>query len=141
MKPTMVIAAMLCLLALVFGVEAFQLGFWVDDNPGPGVLPLVASVLLLPLSILSLRERPSENATGFSGYSFLAIVVLIAYACAVPYGGFVLPTLVLIALWCKIFHRQSWLRSILCSASLTIFGIVIFAYLLQVPIQLLPVAS
>lgn len=141
MRPTIIGAGMLAVLALVFGIGAFQLGFWVDDNPGPGVLPLIASGLLLPLAILSLRENVSEEAAGFEAGTFAAIGALIAYSCAVPSAGFVLPTVVLIFAWCHYFNGQPWLRSFVCSGALTLVGVVIFNLLLQVPFQLWPVLS
>lgn len=136
--PTYLAAGMLGALALIFGIGAFRLGFWGDDGPGPGLLPLVVSLLLVPMLVLVLREPLPPDETGFSAGPLSAIVLVLIYAAILPRAGFVLSTLVMLFTWIRLFYRQGWFRSAACSASLTVLGLVIFNVLLKVPMQLFP---
>ncbi|ABD09104.1 hypothetical protein RPB_4418 [Rhodopseudomonas palustris HaA2] len=136
--PTYVAVLMLLALALTFGLGAFRLGFWVDDAPGPGVLPLAVSIALLGLLVLVVRERLPADESRFALAPGLAILTTIVYAIVVPYTGFVIATLVLLTIWIRGFYRQSMLRAVIASAGLTGCGLVIFPLLLKVPMQLGP---
>lgn len=136
--PTYLAVGMLGALALIFGIGAFRLGFWVDDGPGPGLLPLVVSLLLVPMLVLVLREPLPSDEAGFGAGPLSAIVLVLIYAAILPRAGFVLSTLVMLLMWIRLFYRQSWFRSAVCSASLTVLGLVIFNVLLKVPMQLFP---
>jgi len=136
--PSYVAGLMLGLLALVFCVGAFRLGFWGDDGPGPGLLPLVVGALLLPMIVIALREPIPEDETSFKIPPLLAIALMLAYALALPRTGFVPATLVLLLLWVRGFYGQGWFRSLACSACLTALGLFIFSYLLRVPMPMFP---
>lgn len=137
--PTHVAAAMLAALAVLFGVGAFKLGFWVDDSPGPGLLPLVISLLLLPLLFLAMREPIPSDETPFRGSPFIAVALTVIYALALPYAGFVFASVLLLMIWIRLFYGQGWVGAIVCSAALTSAGVVIFKVLLKVPMPLFPV--
>jgi lysylphosphatidylglycerol synthetase-like protein (DUF2156 family) len=132
---------MLGALGLVFCIGAFRLGFWGDDGPGPGLLPLVAGALLIPLIVVALREPVPEGETAFRMPPLLAIGLALVYALVLSRTGFVPATLVLLVLWIRGFYRQSWLRAAICSVCLTAFGIFIFNVLLKVPMRLWPKLS
>ena len=136
--PTYLAVGMIGALALIFGVGAFRLGFWGDDGPGPGLLPLVVSLLLVPMLVLVLREPLPSDETGLGAGPLSAIVLVLIYAAILPRVGFVISTLIMLLTWIRLFYRQSWLRSAVCSASLTLLGLVIFNVLLKVPMQLFP---
>ena len=72
--PSYVAGLMLGLLGLVFCIGAFRLGFWGDDGPGPGLLPLVVGGLLLPMIGLAMREPIPEAETSFKAQPLLAII-------------------------------------------------------------------
>src|SRR6187431_1804056 len=61
--PSYVAGLTLGVLGLVFCIGAFRLGFWTDDGPGPGLLPLVAGALLIPLIVVALREPEPQGDT------------------------------------------------------------------------------
>jgi hypothetical protein len=132
---------MLGLLGLVFCIGAFRLGFWGDDGPGPGLLPLVAGALLIPLIAVALREPGPQDESAFKVQPLLAIALALAYASVLSRTGFVPATLVLLVLWIRSFYRQSWLRAAICSVCLTAVGIFIFNVLLKVPMRLWPELS
>lgn len=136
--PTYVAVLMLLVLALTFGLGAFRLGFWVDDAPGPGVLPLAVSIALLVLLVLVVREPLPADERAFALAPAAAILATIVYAIVVPYTGFVIATLALLIVWIRGFYRQSLLRAVVASVGLTASGLVIFPLLLKVPMQLGP---
>jgi hypothetical protein len=136
--PTYLAVGMIGVLALIFGVGAVRLGFWGDDGPGPGLLPLVVSLLLVPMLVLVVREPLPSEETGLGAGPLSAIVLVLIYAAILPRVGFVISTLIMLLTWIRLFYRQSWLRSAVCSASLTLLGLVIFNVLLKVPMQLFP---
>ncbi len=137
--PTYVAAAMLAGLAILFGVGAFKLGFWVDDAPGPGLLPLAISLLLLPLLFVASREPIPSDETPFRGSPLVAIVFTVIYALVLPRTGFVPASIVLLLVWIRLFYGQGWIGAIICSSALTAAGVVIFNVLLKVPMPLFPV--
>lgn len=136
--PTYLAVAMLGVLALIFGIGAFRLGFWGEDGPGAGLLPLAASCLLVLMLLLTLREPLPVDETGFAPEPLTAIVLSLAYAGILPYAGFVPSTLLMLFIWIRLFYRQGWFRSLVCSTGLTLLGLVIFNVLLKVPMQLFP---
>jgi len=137
LQPTRIAALLLTVLALVFGVGGLRLGIWSDNTPGAGLLPLAAALLLLPLTGLMLREG-SVGEDRFKASPVAAIALSCAYAAVLPRTGFVVPTVVLVLLWVRIFHEQGWLRAALLSACLTAAGVGLFGLALKVPMPLFP---
>ena len=138
LQPTRVAALLLAAMVVLFGAGGWRLGLWGEDGPGPGLLPFSAALMLAPLVLLMLRERIEEE-TPFGAHPLGAIVMLCLYAAALPHTGFVLPTLLLILAWVRLFHAQAWLKAALVSAALTAAGVGLFAGLLKAPVPLLPV--
>lgn len=138
--PTGVAVLLLAATAIVFMVGAARLGFWTDDGPGPGLLPFATALLLLPLLVITLRES-STGEERFRATPIVAILLSCIYAAVLPYLGFLVPTLVLIVAWVRLFHAQGWLRAVALSIGLTAVGTFLFAVLLKVPMPLLPAWS
>ena len=132
-------ALMLGALALVFGIGAFKIGFWMDEMPGPGLLPMAAAALLVPVIIVMLREPAPAEETPFTATPLLALAVMGVFGLLLPYAGVVLAVSALLIVWVRFFHRQSWLRAVTCSVCLTAAAVFIFGVLLAVPMQLRPV--
>lgn len=136
--PNYVGCALLAALALVFCIGAFDLGFWTDDGPGPGLLPFAAGIVLLPLLAVAMREPIPDDETSFKVEPLGAIVLMLLFAVALPWTGFAVATFVMLTLWIRLFHRQNWKRALACAAGLTVFGFVIFRILLKIPMQMFP---
>lgn len=135
-------AAALGLLALVFGVGSFALGFRQEGVPGPGVLPLLTSALLLPIA-LRLLVRPAllAGAEPLRATPGVALVLLAAYGATLPHAGFALPTLALLAVWAVAFHRRPLVHALGLATLLTAGTVVLFRLLLGVPLPLWPRAG
>ena len=137
--PLYLAGGMLAGLALVFGSASFKLGFFVDGVPGPGLLPLGAAVLLLPLVVVAVASKPiSEEDFGLSWAPLLGIGALLVYAALLPKIGFAPGTGVLMILWARFLHGRSWFESIVFSAVIVAVASVGFRVLLGVPLPLLP---
>jgi hypothetical protein len=134
-----VAAAGLVLLALIFGVGSFQLGFRHEGVPGPGLLPLLTSVLLLPIAgRLLLRPSLLPSAAPLRAAPLLALAVLGVYGAALPYGGFAVPTFVLLVFWVVAFHRRPLRHAVVLAVLLSAGAVALFHLLLGVPMPLWP---
>lgn len=136
-RPINVAVALIAVVALAFGVASWKLGFWTDDGPGPGLLPFAAACLLMPVLLLIVREE-FDDRERFHPHPLLAIIILCVYAAVIPYAGFLIPTVVLIVAWTRLFEQQKVVRGVILSALLVAFGWVVFVYLLKVPMSMLP---
>ena len=140
--PVRLSGAGFVLLALVFGIGAFRLGFTAEGLPGPGLLPLVTSVLLLPVGVwLVLRPRAVGTPEPFRRGPILALAVLALYAVALPRAGFVVSTPVFLVAWTMAFHGRSLAHAAALGVALTLAGVLLFRSLLGVPIPLWPGSS
>src|SRR5436305_1031475 len=113
--PTHVGALVLAALVLIFGIGAFRLGFWMDEMPGPGLLPLAAALLLIPAIAIILREPAPADETPFTLTPLLALAVLAVFGLLLPRAGIVLAVIALLIVWVRFFYRQTWLRAVICS--------------------------
>lgn len=138
-SPVRVAASCFVALAVVFGAGAFRLGFRADGVPGPGLLPLVTSILLLPVA-LRLLAKPAAAGSGepFRRPSLVALPMLVAYGLLLPSLGFVLPTVVLLTAWGRIFHERPMARALVLAILLVVGAVGLFHRLLAVPIPLWP---
>ena len=132
-----VAAACFVILALVFGLGAFTLGFRKEGVPGPGVLPFVTSVALLPIGLrllLAPRTRPAPRPLELR--PLVALAVLALYAAVLPRLGFVAPTVAFVTLWCRAFHATSLGRALAIALLLVAGAVLSFRVLLAVPLPL-----
>lgn len=137
--PVRVAAGFLVLLALVFGGGAFALGFRAEGMPGPGLLPLLASLALLPLG-LRLLAAPGRlgEVSPFRARPLALLTVLAAYALVLPRAGFVVPTVALLVVWARIFHGRPLPSALLLAGLLTAGAVLVFGVLLGVRLPLGP---
>ena len=132
-------AAGLVLLALTFGLGSFALGFRHEGVPGPGLLPLLTSALLLPVGVrLLLRPALLPGAAPVRATPLLALALLAVYGAALPWGGFVAPTGVFLAVWVVAFHRRPLAHAIVLALCLSAGAALLFRVLLGVPMPLWP---
>jgi hypothetical protein len=138
-SPARLSAATLAALAVAFGGGAFELGLTAEGLPGPGLLPLITSVLLLPLALrLLVAPDTLGPAQALRRTPLAALAVLAVYALALPRAGFVLPTLVLLGVWTRVFHGRSLGSSVGVSVALTAGAVLLFRVALGVLVPLWP---
>lgn len=145
MKKGNIIAAVLCLI-LSGAVIAISAGFPAgrDGVPGPGMVPIIVSVLLAAASITliihSLRMAPEENhpLAMFSDDSkrvYLCMGVLIVYVVLLGFLGFLISTVLLLFLFIRWFAKKTYLFSGVYAVVLTALIYSVFRFLLKVPLD------
>lgn len=135
-------AGMLGMLALVFCAASWKLGYWVKAAPGPGLLPLGTSLLLMLCATFLLRAPPApDEDPGFGKAPLTAFALLCAYGLALPWGGIVIPSVIFGALWMRLLHRRPLAVSLVVSALVCGAGAILFKVLLKMPLPLWPVLA
>ena len=125
--PMRVAVLLLAILAITFAAISSEHGFWVDQMPGPGLLCFAAAVLLLPVLAAIYWAAPlADDEHGFDRKTLLALPLICIYAAIVPYTALVPATVLLILLWVRFFHGQSWLRAGILSVCLVAGFAVLF---------------
>ncbi|MCE7011280.1 tripartite tricarboxylate transporter TctB family protein [Kibdelosporangium philippinense] len=124
------------LLGLVALWFAADLDFGSLTNPGPGLWPVVVSVVLVAAGIAIIVEaRPdTEGFTRGAITVVIAAVSLGVYAYLFELTGFEIPTILLLALWLKAFGQESWLVTGIVSVVATAAAYALFILGLRVPL-------
>lgn len=137
--PGRLAAGILGLLALAFAGASWKLGYWAQGMPGPGLLPLATSVLLLPAAVLLLRAPPTEDEVPtLSVRSLAGLALCTACALAMPALGMVIPSVVLATLWMRLWGGRSWIGAALYAAAIVGALVLLFVVALSVPVPLWP---
>lgn len=139
LSPVRVAATFFIALALAFGVGSFKLGFRAEGAPGPGLLPLLASLVLLPMGVrLLLAPGGVGEASPVRAAPLLLLGLLSVHALVLPHAGFVVPTVVLLFVWTTAFHQRRITSAALLSGLLTAGSALLFNTFLGVRMPLWP---
>ena len=138
-------------LAIAVIGSRYEIGTLVDM--GPGFLPTVLGLLLAGLAGLDVlvngasrpAASPADDVAGlderdvpFDLRGGLAIVgAILAFAFLAQTAGLAIATFVSVALAAAGDRRASWRTTLALSLAVTVFGVVVFGYLLHVPIPIL----
>lgn len=137
--PMRIAVLLLAILAITFAVISAELGFWVEQMPGPGLLCFAAALLLLPVLAAVYWAQPlADDEKGFDATTLLTLPLICIYAFVVPYTALVPGTILLVLLWVRFFHRQSWARAAVLSVCLVAGFAILFKGFLGAPIPLFP---
>ncbi|HVP79680.1 MAG TPA: tripartite tricarboxylate transporter TctB family protein [Thermodesulfobacteriota bacterium] len=124
------------LVAIVVAVGAFRLGLGNVRAPGIGFMPFGAAVLLGLLSIISFlraaaKEKALKSAPLFRGTLWLRVVfvfvALLAYAQAIPLGGYNITTFLLMTFLFWIMERQKVWKVVLYALLTTVITYYVFS--------------
>jgi hypothetical protein len=146
-------------VALLAGREALRYGLWSDGNPGSGLLPLIACVLLVVLSLLDLSSRwravdPAGRAGTTAAQSLGAApepstsvpepamwhrvaaygAALLGFAFGMDVVGFVPASVVALAVAVRFGEGRDMWRAVAVAGAGTGFAWLLFAKLLSVPL-------
>jgi len=126
------------LLGVACLVYSVTLSIGTPVDPGPGLWPALASILLIGAGLWSLVfERHRRDGEAFSRGALgigVGIVTLIVFVFAMRRVGFEIPTLLLLAFWLRFLGKESWLVTAIVSVCTTAAFYVLFVVLLGVPI-------
>jgi len=137
LMPTPVMATFIAAVALFFAIGGYRLGLWEGEMPGAGLLPFATALLLLPLIARVFFER-TRGEEPFRLRPLLAVFLLAIYAATLPSLGFIIPTIILIAVWIRVLDGLSFLTGLAVAVTLALAGSLLFVVLLQVPMPLVP---
>lgn len=126
-------------IPLLFGVAAawasLQLPVGSLTKPGPGMWPLVVSVVLIAGSLLVLVGAETEQEP-FSRQSLsivAALVLLALFTTLFSLVGFVLPATLMLAVWLRFISKESWKVTLATTIPVVALLYVLFSFLLGVP--------
>jgi putative tricarboxylic transport membrane protein len=121
--------------------ESLSLEYYSDYGPGPGLLPLWTSGIIIVLSLLYLVFSIKKDIIDISavlpkGEGFTNILItmgtLILFIVVVPFTGFFLGSILLLIILFK--RGYNWYWSIGLSLVVAVIIFYVFGYLLQVPL-------
>ena len=112
--------------------------------PAAGFMPLLAGLAMCLFSLVGLLHGTFEKKRGVGwkpvlrdlqwGKSLIVLAALVAYACLLNKIGFLLGTLIFLAVLFRAVRPQKWLVVILGSILITAFSVLIFAVWLKSPL-------
>lgn len=126
-------------IPLLFGVGAawasLQLPVGSLTKPGPGMWPLVVSVVLI-ISAALVLAAPEGDHERFSAQSLpilAALVVLALFTTGFARVGFVLPATLMLVVWLHYISKETWKVTIAVTVPAVAILYVLFSFLLNVP--------
>jgi len=126
------------LIGLSAAVGSLVLGIGSPAEPGPGLWPLIISVVIIAGSVLLMLKGPrahgAEKFTGSSRPVLLGVLTIIGFIVALPTVGFEIPTLLLCFAWLYFLGRERLRLSIITSLVTTVLFYALFIMVLRVPL-------
>ena len=112
--------------------------------PGPGLWPIVISVVLLACTAIllyrTLKMPPEKNSkielwTTGTRRVYLAMGILVVYLLVLPFLGFIISTFVLELIFIQWFAKKNPIITAIISAAITMVVYCAFRFLLNVPVN------
>ena len=112
--------------------------------PGPGLWPIVISVVLLACTAIllyrTLKMPPEKNSkielwTTGTRRVYLAMGILVVYLLVLPFLGFIISTFVLELIFIQWFAKKNPIITVVISAAITMVIYCAFRFLLNVPVH------
>ncbi|MEJ3658423.1 tripartite tricarboxylate transporter TctB family protein [Actinomycetes bacterium KLBMP 9759] len=135
-RTTAVAAVVSLVVGLLAGWTAWGMRVGTLSEPGPGLWPLVVSVVMVLSSVALLvaagSATQSDPFTRGSAVVLLGAVSLVAYAWAFERIGFEIPTALLLMLWLTVIGKEPLLTSLLVTVGATAAAYLLFVVALGV---------
>jgi putative tricarboxylic transport membrane protein len=131
-------------VGLFFCAGAFRYGLFDEGVPGPGLLPLIAGIVLISLGtgvlVPSLKKEATSKPVGKGFFpekdSFkkllMAVIALGAYGMTLEYLGFVITTFLFMIFLLRFIEPQRWTVVLLTSLLTAASSYLLFQFLLKV---------
>ena len=139
-----VAGGVLLLVSIVVVIASWQLPETAAaDVMGPKMYPMTLACVLAGFSIALMLARPRAGGAKVTrellAHSFLPIVGLLAlYVALIPWLGFVVSTLGLLLTCFRLKGERRWGLNVTVALGSTLTIYLLFAFLLNVPLKLLP---
>lgn len=133
------VAALVTLAIGVTGsVLSYGYGLGTLRAPGPGLWPLVVSLVITALSLVLLvtgrRLTDDERFTRTSLLPLVGVLTFIGLGALIPVIGFELPSLALCVIWLRFLGGESWRSTIVVSVGTVAAFYLLFLYGLRIPL-------
>jgi hypothetical protein len=140
-RKEMAAGAFLLAVALFFFLYAIRtLPMGSSFQMGPGYLPIVLSVLLALLGMLTLVHSLGRASSAFGAVSWRGVVLTtaasVSFATTIPRFGLVPAVLVAVLLSAYSSRRMTIRLALSLALGLALFCALIFRYALELPVQL-----
>ncbi len=146
-KGNLVLAAVCAVLGV--GIIAVALGYpkaadYGTGVPGPGLWPIVISIVLLACTALlllkTLRMSPEKDTkielwTTGTRRVYVTMGILVVYLIVLPFLGFIISTFVLELIFLQWFAKKNPIITVVISAAITMVVYCAFRFLLNVPVN------
>jgi putative tricarboxylic transport membrane protein len=131
-------------VGLFFSAGAFRYGLFEEGVPGPGLLPLIAGIILISLGVgvlipaLKKETKPKSAKKGFFPEKdsfkklFLAVVAIGVYGMALEYMGFLIMTFLFMIFLLRFIEPQKWTVVLTTSLLTAASSYLLFQFLLKV---------
>jgi putative tricarboxylic transport membrane protein len=140
-RTDVIAGALLIIVGIGVGIESIRLKLGTPLTPQPGFFPFIGSVLLIGLAVIllvqGLRRRDgsaqsSGEVVGELRRPLVLIVSLCVYTAALKYVGYVLPTMVLVAVILRVLGVMSWKVLTVTSLGLSVVAYLLFGRVLGI---------
>jgi putative tricarboxylic transport membrane protein len=142
-------SVLLIFIGIAVVIESIRLKLGTPLMPQPGFFPFLGGSLLIGLSIVLLvqgwvrRDNPSpqpREAAGGLRKPVVLIVSLSVYTAALSSLGYILPTIILVAVILRVLGVTSWKVLVLASLGLSVGAYLLFGKILGIdlPAGVLP---
>lgn len=110
----------------------FQYGFWTENTPGGGFVPVLFGGLTLIFCLALLLKGKAKSVT-VNKNVFFPVAVVVAAMIFTALVGMIVTLLVMVFAWLKFYEKYSYLRAGVISVAAIAFVFGIFGVWLQVP--------
>lgn len=126
----------LCALGLYGVTVALKLGLWRERSPGEGLFPFLAAASMAAFSLFAfltalIARGPDAPASRGEGRSLLRVgaylATLLFYALALESLGFLVATVIAVAVILRFAERYSWLTTLVIAIATAAFCHLLFA--------------
>jgi putative tricarboxylic transport membrane protein len=122
-------------------IESLRLKLGTPLMPKPGFFPFIGGLLLIGLALVLLvhglrrRHEPTLQPGEASGTLLRPLILIVSlgiYTAALKYVGYVLPTMILVAVILRVLGVKSWKILTVASLGLSVIAYVLFGRILGI---------
>jgi hypothetical protein len=125
-------------IGILGAVLAYGYGLGSLRRPGPGLWPMVVSVLIIALSVVLLVVgrglTDTERFSRSSALPLAGLATFVALGFLLPVVGFEIPALALCIVWLRFLGGESWRSTIVVSVCTVAAFYALFLYGLRIPL-------
>lgn len=143
-RPEIIAASLFLLLGVLYLADAVSMPVGTARAPGAGLFPLAVGGLILACALALPFVGTNAAPVAWPAWSELrrvgtATAALVGFCLALPWTGYLLPTAAVLAVTIRLFGGRSWRGATAVSVGLALASYYLFAVLLGIRLEPLPV--